>query len=438
VKVVIVAPHFSPRVGGVETYTLHIATELIRLGWQVVIVTTGGRADKEPDRLAGLTIYRLPAALTISNTPVGWRWRRRLRRIYAAERPDVINAHTPVPYLADLAERASGSIPFVLTYHNDLDKDALIYKAVLLLLYRVMIQRTLRRSDRIIVTSAYYVTASRYLRVHQSRIRIVPPGVDLSRFNPGVSAGDQLGTRYAGERVILFVGSLNRSQRYKGLDVLIHAFAQVHAAHQDTRLVIAGDGDGIAHYRRAAAAAGVGDAVEFTGYLPHERLAGYYQLATVLAMPSTSRTEGFGMVFAEAGAVGTPVIGSAIGGIPYAIRHEETGLLVAPSDIGDLCRALRRVLDDEALAQRLGAAGAARARAEYDWRPLAQRTSEILAGAAGQRSRAGGRVRRRSRADLDGAREGDLDREAALGPGADRQGAQVGADDRPHDRQAES
>lgn len=397
-KVVIAAPHFHPRVGGVETYTLNIATRLVALGWQVVIVTAGegavlARGDDPPRRLpaglppeppapeqhvAGMPVYRLPIALTASNTPVGFRWRRRLARIFAAERPDIINAHTPVPYLADIAQRASGSTPFVLTYHNDLVKDGRLPNLAVKTLQYTLIDRTLRRSTGIIATSDYYVRESRYLRRYESKISVVPPGVDTATFNPQVRVSAELAGRYAGRRVVLFVGSLNKSQQYKGLDILISAFARVQAERPDVRLVVVGTGDGLEMYAALALEAGVADHVDFAGHVGHDQLAQYYKLASVFAMPSTSSTEGFGMVFAEAGAVGIPVIGSAIGGVPYAVKADETGLLVAPKDIGDLAGAITRLLDDPELAGRLGDAGAARARAEFDWTSHVKRTSEVF------------------------------------------------------------
>lgn len=375
-KVVIVAPHFYPRIGGVETYTLNIATRLVTLGWQVVVISAS--TTQGDDTVAGIPVHRLPVAMTISNTPVGFRWRRELARIFDVERPDVINAHTPVPFLADMAERASGSIPFVLTYHNDLVKDAPLAKAAVTLLQRTLIDRTLRRSTRIIATSDYYVRESRYLHRYESKISVVPPGVDLAVFNPDVRVDDDLAAAYSGRRVILFVGSLNLSQRHKGLDLLISAFARLRARYQDLCLVVVGTGDGTSRYQAMAAEAGVAEHVTFTGYLPDEQLAQHYKLASVFAMPSTDRSEGFGMVYAEAGAVGTPVVGSRIGGVPYAVKDEESGLLVSPRDAGDLDRALARLLDDAALARRLGDAAAARARAEFDWHCLARRTSEVL------------------------------------------------------------
>jgi len=374
VKAVIVAPHFHPRSGGVETYTLNLAKHLTALGWQVVIVTTTDGAEAE-----GMKVYRLPPVLTVSNTPVGIAWRRRLREIYQAERPDVINGHTPVPFLADLAERAAGPVPFVLTYHNDLYKDDLAGRIITGTLQRTIIARTLRRCRAIIATSDYYAGASRYLKGHEAKIRIVPPGVDLAVFHPAVTVSADLAAAYRGRQVIVFAGSLNKSQQYKGLDVLITAFAKVRTETERVRLVVCGEGDGLAMYRELAEEVGVAGDVDFTGFVPPGRLAEYYRLATVFAMPSTNRTEGFGTVYAEAGAVGVPVVGARVGGVPSAVRDEETGLLVEPKDAGDLHRALRRLLDDEALRRRLGAAGAARARSELDWRLLAERTSEIFA-----------------------------------------------------------
>jgi rhamnosyl/mannosyltransferase len=264
-----------------------------------------------------------------------------------------------------------------------------VQRAVVRVLHETMIDRTLRRSDGVIATSDVYAASSPYLRKYSGKTHVVPPGVDLERFNPDVLVGPELADRYAGHRVILFVGSLNNSQRHKGLDTLIRAFVRLLSPHPDSRLVVVGDGDGLQGYKKMVADAGVGPSVEFTGHVSDDELPQYYKLATALAMPSTDRSEGFGMVFVEAGAVGTPVVGSRIGGVPYAIKDEETGLLVEPNSVDALCQALRALLEDQALSARLGAAGAARARAEFGWGPLTARTAELfreLAAPAGSGS----------------------------------------------------
>jgi glycosyltransferase involved in cell wall biosynthesis len=379
-KVLLVTPYFHPHIGGVESYTAQLAVRLSALGWTVVIVTTGNAGDGQ-ERLDGIRIYRLRPAATLSNTPVGIGWRRRLSAILETEQPDIINAHTPVPYLADVAQRCSGSIPFVLTYHNDLAKDGVIAAAMARLAHLMLIRRTLDGSRSIIATSEYYALESPYLKRHRSKVEIVPPGVDVARFNPEVKVGARLAATLAGARVILFVGSLSRTQRHKGLGVLIDAFAVIHRESPDVRLVVVGSGDGSDVYQSRVSSLGLGEAVIFAGSVGQNDLAQYYKRATVLAMPSTNRSEGFGMVYIEAGAVGTPVVGTRVGGVPHAVIDDETGLLARPGDVGSLRLALRRVLDDDDLARRLGDAGSARALGEFGWPRLAERTSDVLSRA---------------------------------------------------------
>jgi glycosyltransferase involved in cell wall biosynthesis len=372
----LVLPYFFPRVGGVENYALNIARELRSREWDVVIVTTG----KEPGvgKVEGMTVYRLATSFTVSNTPIGLKWRRQLRRIIGRERPDIINGHTPVPFLADMAERVSGTVPYVLTYHNDLEKDSLAYKALLRLVSVILVGPTLRRSAEIIATSDYYLRKSRHLKGFAAKAGIVHPGVDLSLFHPDIEVPQDLAARYAGRRVILFVGSLNKSQQHKGLGILIAAVALLRQSHPDPTLVVVGSGDGTDMYRSMASAAGVAEQTVFTGYVDDRELAQYYKLATVFAMPSTDRSEGFGMVYTEASAVGLPVVGSDVGGVPYAIKDGETGLLVEPRSADALCRALRTLLDDEKLARRLGENGAVRARKEFGWSLAGERTDAIF------------------------------------------------------------
>lgn len=377
-KVIIVAPYFYPRVGGAEVYTLNIARQLRALGWQVVIVTTATRDERRLENLDEMPVYYLKPAFRVSNTPVGLGWRRELMRIYRAEQPDLINAHTPVPYLADVAQRASGSIPFALTYHNDLDKSFLPYKILVKILHRTLIDKTLRQSTHIIATSDYYAKKSIYLSSYMPKISVVPPGVDLSIFNPEVKIDEDLAKRYQGRRVLLFVGSLNRSHQHKGLDVLMNAFSAIHNDWPDVSLVVVGVGDAIDHYRAMAARTGFENDIQFTGYVDDRRLAQYYKLARIFIMPSTNRSEGFGMAYIEANAVGTPVIGSKVGGVPYAVRDNETGLLVEPKSVVKIYEAVRILLTNDTLSERLAASGATRVQAEFDWVKLGKRTSNIF------------------------------------------------------------
>lgn len=382
-KVLIVTPYFWPHPGGVESYTLNIAKQLLREGWEVVVVTGSLAGAPSEETVQGIKVYRLKKAISVSNTPVGWRWRTQLKKIYAAEQPDIINGHVPVPYLADIAERCRGRIPFVLTYHNDLSKSRLPQKLITMFLNQTVIKRTLRRSDHIIATSQYYVETSDLLRRFADKVSIIPPGVDITLFNTMVVPTD-IEEKYRGKRLILFVGSISMNQQHKGLDTLIKSFARLRtkSAYANTQLVVIGAGDGQTFYRKLATELDVNDYVEFTGFVENSLLAQYYKRASVFAMPSRDRSEAFGMVFTEAGAAGTPVIGTNVGGIPYAVKHMQTGLVIPPDDIQALRRALASLLSDEKLSSRLGAAAAERAINEFDWSRLGKQTANLFADVA--------------------------------------------------------
>ena len=102
-----------------------------------------------------------------------------------------------------------------------------------------------------------------------------------------------------------------------------------------------------------------------TGALPDEDVRALYRAARVFCMPNEphpDRVEGFGQAFLEAGAQRVPSVASRLGGIPEAVIHGVTGLLVDPMDVAGLADALARLLADPALASRLGAAAELRAR----------------------------------------------------------------------------
>jgi glycosyltransferase involved in cell wall biosynthesis len=101
------------------------------------------------------------------------------------------------------------------------------------------------------------------------------------------------------------------------------------------------------------------------GFIPHDELGSFYERAAVVAVPS--HREGFGVVCAEAMAHARPVVASAVGGLVDLVVDDETGLLVEPGDVDALRSALRRLLDDEELRRRLGAAARERVREHFSW-----------------------------------------------------------------------
>jgi glycosyltransferase involved in cell wall biosynthesis len=155
--------------------------------------------------------------------------------------------------------------------------------------------------------------------------------------------------------VALFVGVL---ERYKAVDVLVDAWRLAAARVPDTTLHLVGRGT-----LRDAPARLVADLpsqTRWTESLATPEVAQALDDATVLVLPS--RSEGLGRVVVEAFCRGRGVIGSRVGGIPDIVEEGQTGLLVPPEDPAALADALVRVLEDPALAERLGVAARAAVR----------------------------------------------------------------------------
>jgi phosphatidylinositol alpha-1,6-mannosyltransferase len=233
------------------------------------------------------------------------------------------------------------------------------------------------RAERIVANSRYTRTEAIALGADPMRIVVLPVGApDPVR---GLeSEAETLRERLGGGRIVL---SVARLEPHKGHDRLVRALA---ALDEDVRLVLVGEGSERAHLERAAADAGVGARVTFAGAVSEEALPVYYTAADAFALPSRdvrgarAGVEGGGIALLEACAYGLPVVAGATGGIPETIREDETGLLVDPDDTAAVARALRRVLDDRALAARLGAAAQAMATGERSWDRFAERMERVL------------------------------------------------------------
>jgi len=243
-------------------------------------------------------------------------------------------------------------------------------------LHRRLFAHHLARIDgRIALSRRAHETYAPYV---PGECRIIPSGVEPGRFR---ADADPLPPREAGHPTVLFVG---RSDRRKGLAVLLKAMPLVLAQLPEARLVVVGAGPGDADARRRAARLGLGGRVTFAGRVSRQLLPRYYAGADVYCSPALGG-ESFGIVLLEAMAAGAPVVASDIPGYDETIERERDGLLVPPGDPGALAQAVVRVLGDPMLAASLRDAGLRKA-AEHAWPRIGARTLayyEELLGASG-------------------------------------------------------
>jgi glycosyltransferase involved in cell wall biosynthesis len=176
--------------------------------------------------------------------------------------------------------------------------------------------------------------------VDPARIRVVPNTYREELFAPGPRPIHLL-QRYGlhlNQPVLLTVGRLSASERYKGHDQVLLALPQIIRALPDLRYVIAGRGDDEPRLRQLAAELGLSTQVIFAGYVPDAELADHYRLADLHVMPSTG--EGFGIVFLESLACGRPCLVGDQDASPEAIDDGRLGLVVPPRDPAQIATAI--------------------------------------------------------------------------------------------------
>lgn len=202
---------------------------------------------------------------------------------------------------------------------------------------------------------------------------VIPPGVDLDQFAPLDRGASRRALGLDGERIVLFVG---RPDRIKGLDTLLHAFADLEPElRREAKLVVVGDPDTEqmtrqGRYQRMARSLVLEDVVEFHGIVPHDQLPVYYSAADLCTIPSAY--ESFGMVAIEAMACQTPVVAFGVGGPAVTVTDGQTGFLARAGDRSDFTAKLRLALRSHDLVH-MGRRARMSVR-PYEWSSVVART----------------------------------------------------------------
>lgn len=218
--------------------------------------------------------------------------------------------------------------------------------------------------------------------IHVCSLALLPDG------NPPTTAdiaeADRLLGTGPGPRAVI-IGRMSISERYKGHDELIECWPLVRDLVPGARLFVIGRGDDLPRLQAKAIAAGLGDAVIFTGFVTDGVMRVMLSGCDVFTMPS--RGEGFGLAYLEAMRRGLPCIGSDADAASEVIEGGQTGLIVPAGDRGALVQAIASVLRDPARARALGEAGRRREREVFNFEAFRRSLEGALAG--GERQRTG-------------------------------------------------
>ena len=204
---------------------------------------------------------------------------------------------------------------------------------------RLLIQWAARQAQASVGVSAALVERLRALAVDPGRLHLMRNGVDPQRFKPQAPAQARAELGLTGSPIVLAVGNL---QEHKGQRLAIDALRHLRVKHPQARLVIVGDGPDGPALRTQAVALGLADNVHFAGLVPNAQLSCWYSAADVLVLGSSR--EGWPNVLLEAMACGTPVVATAVGGIPEVVQNTSVGRLVAQREPAAFAAAIHDLL----------------------------------------------------------------------------------------------
>ncbi len=348
----------NPLAGGAEIHLHEIFGRLVALGHEVVLLC-GGWPDCPPRAvLDGIDVHRVGTRATFPFLARGY-WHRELaHRPFDVLVEDInkVPLYTPTwrtPTRVGLVPHLFGGTAFQ-ELAAPLAAAVWLAERPLPWFYRGQAFEAISESTRDDLVAR---------GVSRESIRVIFPGIDAAHYTPDP-------TVRAERPVFAYLGRL---KKYKGVDLVIRAFAACEIP--EAVLEVAGAGEFREDLERLAGTLGIGDRVRFLGRIDETTKIALLRRAwaTLFASPK----EGWGITNLEAAASGTPVIASNSPGIRESVRHGETGFLVPHGDVAAMATCMRNLSDERALVERLGIA--ARRFAEgFTWQRAADETATHL------------------------------------------------------------
>ncbi len=291
-------------------------------------------------------------------------------RLYRTNNYDLIHAHWIIPQgfcVTAVKLLLFRRMKILLTSHG-----ADLYALQGRLLSRIK-KMVLDSCNFITVVSETMAEELKKYRISENKIAVSSMGIDLA--NQFVSTRDHLN-----REGLIFVGRLEEK---KGVEYLIRSISILKADNIKVRLTVVGDGTQRRHLEDLVKRLQLESEIHFTGSIPNTDIPDYLNKAAIFVMPSIIASdgdqEGLGLVAVEAMGCQCAVIASGLDAIRDVVKDNVTGLLVEPKNEKAIAAAIRRLIKDAALAQRIAEAGRNYVLKNYDWKIVGQKYSAIIA-----------------------------------------------------------
>ncbi|MFH1223649.1 MAG: glycosyltransferase family 4 protein [Pseudomonadota bacterium] len=369
-KIGIISDYFYPAIGGITEHVYNFAKSATRIGHDVRVITPSplnysARELRDIDkRLLNGNVIRFGVHLpvfsngSLSRIGIAFNIDKKLKVLFEKEKFDVIHSHSPLAgYIPLLAVKYSNTttIGTMHTYFKSnfwFDK----FRHVLAKYYDAM-------DGCIAVSESARELIDRYL---DRKPTVIPNGIDVNVFG---NTDKKIPEFSDGKINVFFIG---RAETRNGLDVLIRAFSLAKKKFQNMRLIIAGDGPFLEHYKTLAAEQNCGD-IHFVGRIYEERPA-YYNTADIHVFPAEIAT--FSITVLEGLAAGKPVITTDMKSFKEIMTDGKEGFLVKYGDHEKMAERIFELAKNPELRNKMGAAARQKA-LNYSWENITKRVIDF-------------------------------------------------------------
>ena len=393
-RVLVISEHFPPpTVGGTATYTYNLCKCLVKIGWEVYLITQPSATDAKARWYSqdGINIYRLDIPniftkkiLLPRSFPVYLL--KQINRIITQLHPDIIHFTSGwYPVMVTRFCRGFTYVPIVWTIHNvppaehhlTITRNDRINKLFELPYFKLIggfanLQLKLYKYDRIIAVSE--ATAGKITREGGSpnKVCVIPDAIDTQYFT---ASGKREEKQPDAQHVVLTVAGIIE---HKGQLNIIKSAPEVIAKFPKVLFLLVGPVISKYYFdllEETIKELRLEQNVKLVGAVSQEDLLSYYQLCDLYLQPSLE--EGFCITMLEAMACGKPVIGTPVGEIPKLITESRAGILISDSSPVEISRAVIKLLADEEMRKNFGQRAGEYVVDNYSWEAVAKQTANL-------------------------------------------------------------
>jgi phosphatidylinositol alpha-mannosyltransferase len=362
------------RPGGVQIHIKNLSKELRKRGHEVKIITPKVRGIKNTQEdvinLGSCTVIDWNSTSLEIGVAIG-KVKDPIKEVLDRENFDIIHFHEPWIPILSAQILSQSKAKNIATFHS-VTTDSIMSNSVVLILKPLAVT-IIKSLDRIITVSK---AAYKYMRkYYKGDIKTVPNGIDLSLYKKRIKP---LKKYCDGKVNILFLG---RMDKRKGVKYLLRAFRKLKKKNENTRLLLAGDGEQFKEIKKYVKKKRMED-VELLGYVSEEMKLKLFKTCDIYCSPALYG-ESFGIVLLEAMASGKPIVAYANEGYKTVLTSRGSLLLVKPKDIDGLAGKLLVLCEDKELRKMMGEWGK-REVEKYTWDKVCDQVEdiykEVLAG----------------------------------------------------------